>query len=653
MHQVNIASFGSWRSPITAQLVASCGMGSSSLLTDLQLSGECVYWIEPRARDAGRHVIMRWSAEGGKEDITPPGYNARSRVHEYGGGAFCTHESKVFFSNFEDQRIYQQRPNAPPLPITPIPEVASGLRFADGRITKDGVWIICVQERHLKIGQVINELVALPCDGSRPPRTIESRHDFYANPRISPDGTRLVWLAWDHPQMPWDGSELWVGRLGMDGLITEPRLVAGGSEESILQPEWSPDGRLYFISDRNGWWNLYCEQDESVLPIVTMEADVGMPPWRFGYSCYAFLSGGRIACIFSHNGLHKLGLIYPGSGDIQPLQTDFTSFYPPFLKGDGNQHLWFIAGNFVQPPSIAHMDLESGSLEVVHRTFEHNIDPGYLSIPHTIEFPTDDQRTSHALFYPPANKDHRAPPDELPPLLVFIHGGPTSAARPHLQFEIQYWTSRGIAAVDVNYGGSTGFGRAYRERLKGQWGVVDTMDCICAARYLADQGEVDQHRLMIRGGSAGGYTTLSALTFHDLFSAGAIYFGVADIEALTKDFHKFESHYLEGLIGPYPEEKELYRSRSPIHFADRLSRPIILFQGLEDRIVPPAQSEAMIKALEEKGLPYAYLSFEGEGHGFRLSETIQRCLDAELYFYSQICGFELPDPIEPVRIENF
>jgi dipeptidyl aminopeptidase/acylaminoacyl peptidase len=651
MRRPKIASFGSWRSPITAQLVAAYGMGSSTLLTDLQLSGESVYWIEPRVHDAGRQVIMRWSPDGGKEDLTPPGYSARSRVHEYGGGAFCTYESTIFFSNFKDQRIYQQEPNAPPLPITPIPEVPSGLRFTDGRVTRDGRWIICVQERHLKTGQVINELVTLPCDGSQPPRSIESGHDFYANPRISPDGTRLAWLAWDHPQMPWDGTELWMGRLGMDGSIAEPHQVTGGLKESILQPEWSPDGRLHFISDRSGWWNLYCVQDESVLPIITMEADIGMPPWRFGFSCYAFLSDGRVACIFSHKGLHKLGIKLPGSNSVEQLPTGFTSFYPPFLKSDGNQHLWFIAGNFVQPPSIVHLDPEGGSFEVVHRTFEHNIDPGYLSLPRTIEFPTDGQRTSHALFYPPANKDYHAPTDKLPPLLVFIHGGPTSA-RPHLQFEIQYWTSRGIAVVDVNYGGSTGFGRAYRERLKGQWGVVDRWDCIKAARYLADQVEVAQDRLMIRGGSAGGYTTLSALTFHDLFSAGASYFGVADVEALTKETHKFESHYLESLIGVYPEEKELYRSRSPIHFADRLSCPIILFQGLEDRVVPPAQAEAMIKVLKQKGLPYAYLSFSGEGHGFRMAETIQRCLEAELYFYSQIFGFEVPDPIEPVQIEN-
>ena len=641
-----IASFGSWCSPITAASVATAGKSAM----EIHLSDDHLYWLEMRPHEGGRYVIMRTSLNGSAVDATPSGFNIRTRVHEYGGGSYFVHGSTIFFSNFTDQRMYRLDPGQPPRPITPEPEIPAGLRYADGQVTPNGRLIICVHERHQADREPTNELVSLPTDGSAPPRTIIGGGDFYASPRLSPDGKKLAWLTWDHPQMPWDGTELWVGTLLPNGSIDDPHKIAGGPQESIFQPEWSPDGTLHFISDRSQWWNLYREQEGEVIPLAPIQADLGVPQWQFGYSRYAFLSSGRIVCVYDQQGLNHLGLIDPVSGNLKPIETEFTAIFG--VRSGGKDELYCLAGNFLQPPSIVRIDAGTGEAKVIYTTIEEVVDPGYISIPQAIEFPTEGGLTAHALFYPPTNCDYRGPPDELPPLLVLSHGGPTGAARSYMQLSIHYWTSRGFAVVDVNYGGSTGYGRDYRRRLNGQWGIVDTVDCINAARHLTDQGEIDGQRLMIRGGSAGGYTTLCALTFHDLFSAGASYYGVADVEALTIDTHKFESRYLDNLIGPYPEMKDLYHERSPIHFSDRLSCPVILFQGLEDIVVPPSQAEQMIEALKAKGLPYAYLAFEGEQHGFRKAENIQRCLEAELYFYSQVFGFDLADPVEPVQIEN-
>ncbi len=641
-----IATYGSWRSPITAASVAAGGKSTM----EIHLSGDHIYWLEMRPHEGGRYVVMRGSLDGSAADVTPSGFNTRTRVHEYGGGSYIVHRSTIYFSNFTDQRLYRLDPDQPPRPITPEPEIPAGLRYADGQVTLNGRLIICVHERHQEGSEATNELVALPTDGSAPPRTIVGGGDFYSSPRLSPDGQYLAWLTWDHPRMPWDGTELWVGELLPDGSIDGARKIAGGPQESIFQPEWSPDGILHFISDRSRWWNLYCEHEGEVAPLAPIKADLGVPQWQFGYSRYAFLSDSRIVCVYNQDGLHHLGLIEPGKGSLKSLETDFTAIL--CVKSDGGDELYCVAGDFQQAPSIVRIDAGTGEAKVIYTTVEQVVDPGYVSIPRSIEFPTEGDLTAHALFYPSTNRDHTGPPDELPPLLVLSHGGPTGAARSCMQLGTQYWTSRGVAVVDVNYGGSTGYGRDYRQRLNGQWGVVDTIDCINAARYLTDQGEVDGQRLIIHGGSAGGYTTLCALTFHDIFSAGASYFGVADVEALTIDTHKFESRYLDSLIGPYPEMKELYYARSPIHFTDRLSCPVILFQGLEDMVVPPSQAELMVEALEAKGLPYAYLAFEGEQHGFRKAETTQRCLEAELYFYARIFGFDLADPVDSVRIEN-
>jgi dipeptidyl aminopeptidase/acylaminoacyl peptidase len=646
------APYGSWASPISVELVASAGVGLVELVTD----GDAVLWLEGRPLEGGRQVLCRRLPGGQPHDVTGPDFNVRTRVHEYGGGAYTAHRGTVYFSDFTDQRLYRQEPGRTPVPVTPEPATApASLRYADARLTPDGAWIVCVRERH-DGATVTNELVVLPSDGSAEPRVLAGGRDFYASPRLDPSGRRLAWLEWDHPRMPWDGTELRVA--GFDPVSgLEPALppVAGGPHESVFQPEWSPEGVLHFVSDRSGWWNLYRTSAEGGEPehLAPMEAEFGTPQWVFGLSTYAFLPDGRIACLYGRGPVWRLGLLEPGAGRrVGPLELEFTSFYPPRLCSLASGLLATFAGGPTEPTALVTIDPVGGAVEVVRRSQDLEIDPAYLSVPRPVEFPTEGGQTAHALYYPPTNPDFEAPPGERPPLLVTSHGGPTSQVVDRLSPMVQYFTSRGFAVADVDYGGSSGYGRPYRERLNGNWGVVDTLDCINAARYLAAAGKVDGQRLTIRGGSAGGYTTLCALTFHDAFAAGASYYGVADVEALARDTHKFESRYLDGLIGPYPEAAELYRERSPIHHTDQLSCPVILLQGLEDQVVPPSQAEQMVRALDLKGIPYAYLPFEGEQHGFRRAGSIRRALEAELYFYSRIFGFDLADHVEPVEIRN-
>ena len=639
------APYGSWRSPITAALIAAGAVPLGSV----DLVGDDVCWLEGKPLEGGRYVLVRQSADGARRELTPPGFNVRTRVHEYGGGAFTFHGGSVFFSNFADQRLYRQDDGGDPRPITPEPDVPSGARYADGQVTADGRLMICVRELHTTEGrEAINELVALPSDGSAPPRPIVSGHDFFAAPRISPDGRQLAWQTWDHPRMPWDGSELWLGDLAADGSVSNARRLVGGPEESVFQPAWSPDGALHVVSDRTGWWNLYRVSRDELRPLLQMEAEFGVAQWVFGLATYGFLADGRIVCCYSREGLDHLAYLTPG-GDLDTPDLPYTAFGGR-LSVQGNR-VAFVAASPTEPSSVVVLDAGTGQRDVLRRSVTHAIEPAWVSRPRPIQFPTQ-EGAAFALYYPPTNPDFVGPAGERPPLVVESHGGPTSMTSARFNLETQFWTSRGFGVVDVNYGGSSGFGRAYRERLKGQWGLVDTRDCINAARFLASQGEVDGRRLAIRGGSAGGYTTLCALVFHNDFAAGASYYGVADCEALATDTHKFESRYLDGLIGPYPEARDVYRARSPIHFADRLSCPVILFQGLEDRVVPPSQAEEMVRALRAKRLPFAYLAFEGEQHGFRQASTIQRTLEAELYFYSRVFNFPLAEEIEPVPIEN-
>ncbi len=661
-----IAPYGSWKSPITAELIAR----GAVRLMQVVLDGEDIYWLESRPAEGGRYVIVKWtSPQSGKEggqgvrsDVTPSPFYVRTTVHEYGGGDFVVYNSTVYFSNFTDQRLYVHKPGAAPQPITP----EKAFRYADAVIDPLRNRLICVREDHTVAGrEAVNTIVSVKLDGDPDGGTVlVSGNDFYASPRLSPDGSKLAWLTWNHPNMPWDGTELWVAEIAQDGSLTNAQRVAGGPTESVFQPEWAPDGTLYFVSDRTGWWNLYrwpSSRLRHTSPVshhgrgvggeglTQLRAEFGQPQWGFGMSTYAFISEREIVCAYNQQGVWHLARLDTVTKKLEEIETPYMEI--SYVRANSS-HIVFRGGSPTEMLSIVRLDPKTHRYEVLRRSSDLTLDEGYLSRAQPIEFPTEGGKRAYAFFYPPKNKDFQAPSGEKPPLLVFSHGGPTSATTSTLKLEIQFWTSRGFAVVDVNYGGSTGYGREYRERLKGQWGVVDVDDCVNAAKYLIEQGLVDGERVAIRGGSAGGYTTLCALTFRKFFKAGASYFGVSDLEALDKDTHKFESRYNRSLIGPYPERRDLYYARSPLHFADKISCPVIFFQGLEDRVVPPSQSEMMVEALRKRGIPVAYIAFEGEQHGFRKAENIKRALEAELYFYAKVFGFEIADAVEPVQIEN-
>lgn len=639
-----VLPFGEWRSPITADLIVAGTIGLGQLCID----GDWLYWQEGRPQEGGRNVILRSDAQGQIEECLPAPFNARTRAHEYGGGAYRVAQGRIYFSNFADQRLYQINPTD--LDKTPQAVTAEGAwRYADG------VWdarfgrLVAIQEDHRIAGQeAINRLVAIDPEGHC--TVLAEGHDFFASPAISADGQYLAWITWDHPDMPWDGTELWVAQFTPTGLLETPRKVAGGRSESIFQPEWGPDGKLYFVGDRSQWWNLYRAAVETLAieAVCPMEAEFGLPQWVFGMSTYGF-SEDALICSYSADGKSRLTRI-----DLQTLVvTEIATPYSSVSSLEvGRNFVAFLGGSALAPTAVVRLDLQSGEMMVVRRSSDLQIDPGYLSQPQSVEFPTTNGLAAYGLYYPPQNADYQSPTHELPPLLVKSHGGPTAATNSEFNLKIQYWTSRGFAVLDVNYGGSTGYGRAYRERLKGQWGIVDVDDCANGAKFLADQGKVDGDRLVIAGGSAGGYTTLCALTFRDVFKAGASYYGVSDLEILATDTHKFESRYLDSIIGPYPEAQALYRERSPIHAVDRLDCPVIFFQGDEDKVVPPNQAELMVEALKAKGLPVAYVLYPGEQHGFRKAENIKRTLDGEFYFYSRVFGFTPAEAIEPVLIEN-
>ena len=660
-----ISPYGSWKSPVTSELIVS----ESTSITGVALDGDDIYWVEQRPSDGARNVVVRRTPDGKTQDVTGAPYNVRTSVHEYGGGALAVAGGVLYFSNFDDQRLYRQQVGGEAHPLTP----EADMRYADGDIDRRRGLMVCVREDHTSSWQEpVNTLVSIDLRRGGGSRVLVSGNNFYAGPRISPDGARLAWLAWNHPNMPWDGTELWVGELLPDGGMGERQLVAGGREESIFQPEWSPGGTLYFVSDRTAYWNIFrCESagqavgaevvgesagqagraDGAVEAVCPMDAEFGMPQWSLGVGTYGFASEERIICAYNRQGTWHIADLDTRTGRLQTVPTPYTDVGRMGLKA-GSGKAVFTAGSPTMPVTLMLHDLNSGATEPLTSTGDAAIDAGYISQPEAIEFPTENGLAAHAFYYPPANKDFRAPDGEKPPLVVVSHGGPTGATTSTLSLRTQYWTSRGFAVLDVNYGGSTGYGTAYRRRLNGNWGVVDVDDCVNGAMYIVGRGLADEQRLIIRGSSAGGYTALAALTFRDVFKAGASHYGICDLTALAVDTHKFESRYLDTMIGPYPEREDLYQERSPINFTDRLSCALILFQGLDDKIVLPNQAEAMQAAVKEKGLPVAYLSFEGEQHGFRKSENIRRALDGELYFYSRVFGFDLPDAIEPVEIEN-
>lgn len=633
---------GSWPSPIRIDEI----VGEAVRLSDPWIDGDDVYWIESRPAEAGRSVLVRHGADGSTADVTPPPFNVRTRVHEYGGGAYTAAGGTVVFSNMADGRLYRLDPgDAEPQPITPD----GAFRYADLRFDPRRRCFLAIREDHTTDdNDPTAAIVAVPLDGEHPPRVLYEGPDFLAAPRLSPDGSRLAWLEWDQPDMPWDASRLRVAPVADDGSLGASDLAAGGLEESIAQPEWSPDGVLHFVSDRTGWWNLYRLLDGPRLDALTpMDAEFADPAWVFDRSSYGFLPDGSIVAVGRARGRDRLFYVTPDSivGEVAAPYTEIGTLRvgPRSVVAD--------AGTPTEPQMIVAFDPATlATSGVLRHASSLVVDPDLISVAEPITFPTADGRMAHALYYRPVNPDYVAPEGELPPLVVRSHGGPTSNAANWLELSYQYLTSRGVAVVDVDYGGSTGYGREYRHELDGNWGIVDVDDCVGAARFLVDRGDVDADRLAIEGGSAGGYTTLAALAFRDTFSAGISLFGVADLEMLAHETHKFEARYMDRLVGPYPEAAALYRERSPIHFLDDIDCPVLVLQGLDDRVVTPANAEALVAAMSRNGIPHAYIAFEGEGHGFRGQTAQRRTLEARLAFLGAVFGFRPADELEPLEI---
>ncbi len=635
-----VRSFGSWKSPITADLIVKDFVKFLNILHD----NKNIYFAESRPKEKGRSQIVKYD-KNNFEEVLNNKYNARTKVHEYGGLSFFVNNGDVYFSNFEDQRIYKKDISGNIKPITS----KSNDRYADFIVDEKRDLIFAVQEKC--IGKEIHNHIVKIQNG-RVSKIQEGRY-FYSSLCLSPNGKKLAFLAWDLPDMPWDAAELWIADIGDNGDLKNLTKIAGSKTESVFQPRWSKNNDLYFISDKTNWWNLYRYRNNQIEAIYEMDAEFGYPQWIFGLSRYDFYETEDktyIFAVYTKNGKSYLAKIDVEEKSLKKIEIDYTSFFSLCVFKD---NLYFIGASPKEEFSIVALNLKTHKSEIIKRSRKVTIDPGYISYGQHIDFPTSNNKTAYLIYYPPQNKDFTANKEEKPPLIVISHGGPTRSNENIIDLKLQYWTSRGFAVADVNYRGSTGHGREYRESLYGNWGIYDIEDVCNAANYLVAKGLADPDQLIIRGSSAGGYTTLGALTFKDTFKAGASYYGVSNIETLFLEAPKFESKYEEKLIGPYPEKKQLFFERSPINFIDRLKCPIILFQGEDDKIVPPNQSERMFNAIKQKNIPTAYLLFEKEGHGFRSADVIKRCLEAELYFYSKIFNFEfLEENFEPLKIEN-
>jgi len=652
---ISTSPHGSWKSPITPESLAR----ASVQLSQLQVARERLWWIESRPTENGRNVILSCPPEGGlpREEI-PSSMNARNRVNEYGSGCYCVGEKALWFTHDGDQRIYRVQDDEA-LAITP-PGGDSPPRYCDLQLSPDERWIICQRERHfLPTGETLNELVILLADGSAEPHILSTGRDFYGALRLRPDGRALAFIAWDHPLMPWDGCELFVAEFSPEGRLGQAHLVAGNATTSVVDPSWSPNGQLYYVSDEDGWWNLHGVVDGESVNLCPMAAEFGSPPWAFWYSMHAHLRNHLLATVYIKDGQEHLGLLRPGTIAIEDLDLPFSSFgQGGELRSDGEETLFVIASTPTKSPAIYTIYPDEDRIEELYRPPSEDPDPSYLSIPRHLSFSTGENEASHALYYPPVNADFAAPEDERPPLLVMCHGGPTAAATTTLNLKVQFWTSRGFAVLDVNYRGSSGYGRVYREAIKQRSGVVEPQDCLAAARNAVERDLADPARMAIRGGSAGGYVVLCCAVFRDrletvlgeasYFSAGTSLYGISDIEALVRTTHKFESHYPFSLVAPYPENEQVYYDRSPLHFVRQSCFPLLLMQGTEDPVVPPDQAREMVEQLRLAKRPFSYFEFEGEGHGFRRSDSVIRAFETELSFYARIFGLDLPGHEPPI-----
>ena len=638
--------YGSWDSPITSDLVAS----GTVRYGDIWIDEDDIYWLETRPDQQGRSVIVRQNSAKDIMDVTPPLVDVGTKVHEYGGGSYICEDGIIYFSNSSDQRLYSS--DTLQSTVQPRPITAENLdnRYADVSIDKSRNRLICVQESHESNTEPANRIISVSLNNYCAETILVSGSDFYASPRVSPDGSKLSWIQWNHPNMPWDKTELCVADIGEDGTLTQITQVAGEKGESICDPLWSPDNMLHYVSDLNGWWNIYRREKTQLLNLTPIEAEFTQPKWILGTSFYGFVSDKQMICAMNQRCVWSLMTINLENGHREKLTTPFSEIGQSGIKVS-SAAIALVAGAKDQSQSIYRYTLDNEPIKL-SKTVSQLTHAGYLSSPKEIEFPTGDDDIAYGFFYPPRNVDYKGHINEKPPLIVITHGGPTGATTISLNMSIQYWTSRGFAILDVNYRGSSGYGTSYRNQLKGNWGVKDVEDCVNGARYLVDFGKVDANRIAIRGSSAGGYTTLACLTFSNFFRAGVSYYGISDLVSLAHDTHKFEARYLDSLIGPYPEMRAVYEHRSPINHIELLSCPIILFQGLEDRIVPPSQAEQMVSALKQKKVPVACLYFESEQHGFRSSSNIKKALEAELYFYSRIFGFRPADELNPIKISD-
>lgn len=638
--QTVAAPYGTWLSAVTAERVAA----RTVRLGQPMLDGDHVYWLEGRPTEGGRTVVCRAAADGGDEAdvLTPPGFNVRSRVHEYGGGACSVRDGVLWFVSDTDRCLYEQRPPAAPRRVTEGGE----RRLADFAPDPRRRRLVCVCEDHGVRGEPLNSLVVVDLDRGHL-ATVASGHDFYASPRFDAGGSRLAWLAWSHPNLPWDENELWVADVDEAGAIVNARRAAAGGA-ALFQPEWGPDGALYFAADYSGWWNLHRLADGHSEALTAERADFGMPQWVLGLAVYGFSDPDAIVAASVCDGIWRLHRLELSTRRLEPIPLPFDDIAGVAVAGG---RVALLAGAPHRPLSVVLTDTGGSDIRVLRQCCE-SIDPQWVSQPRALSFETGGDDRAHAFYYPPCNPRYHGPDDARPPLIVNVHGGPTACAERALSLRTQYWTSRGFAVLDVNYRGSTGYGRRYRRALYGYWGEHDVADCVAAARWAVASGLADPEALLIRGASAGGYTVLCALAFTDTFRAGASCYGVADLETLLRDTHKFESRYGDQLVGPLPDAAALYRERSPLHHAAAIRAPVIFLQGLEDRVVPPSQAETMVAALREGGVPVAYLAFADEGHGFRRASSVKRALEGELAFYARILNFRPADELPSLTVHQ-